>query len=113
MDTDCIFCKIASGQIPAQAIYESEEFFVFPDRNAQAPVHMLVVPKKHYETILELEDPQLLVRGLLAAVEAARRANLGDSGFRIVINTRDDGGQTVYHLHFHVLGGRFMNWPPG
>ncbi len=113
MNTGCIFCKIANGQIPVHAIYENEEFFVFPDRNAQAPVHILVIPKKHFETILDVDDPNLLGRGLSAAIEGARRTNLDESGFRIVINTRDDGGQTVYHLHFHVLGGRFMNWPPG
>src|SRR5262245_50798727 len=113
MNDECIFCKIANGHIPVQAIYEDEEFFVFPDRNPQAPVHMLAVPKKHYETVMDVGDAGLLGRGLAAAVEAARRTDLEESGFRIVVNTRDDGGQTVYHLHYHILGGRFMNWPPG
>lgn len=110
---DCVFCKIASGQIPVPPIYEDAEFIAFHDLNKQAPVHALVIPKAHYETLLDVPDAGLLGRALLVVGETARHLNLADEGFRMVVNTRDNGGQTVYHLHFHVLGGRFMQWPPG
>jgi histidine triad (HIT) family protein len=113
MSADCIFCKIASKQIPVEAIYDDEEFIAFRDANPQAPVHVLLIPRAHYETLTDVEDAGLLGRALLAVNETARRLNLAEEGFRTVINTREDGGQTVYHLHIHILGGRFMSWPPG
>jgi histidine triad (HIT) family protein len=113
MSDDCIFCKIAGKQIPVQPVYEDDEFIAFHDLNKQAPVHVLVIPKKHYETVMDVEEVGVLGRAILAANETARRMNLQDDGFRLVINYRDDGGQTVYHLHIHLMGGRFMQWPPG
>jgi len=113
MTTDCIFCKIGAKQIPAEPVYEDDEFLAFRDINPQAPVHVLLIPKAHYATLLDVPDAGLLGRALLVVGETARRLNLVEEGFRTVINCGDNGGQTVYHLHFHLLGGRFMTWPPG
>ena len=110
---ECIFCNIANGRIPVTPVYEDEEFFAFRDSNPQAPVHVLVVPKKHYPCIIDIEDVGLLGRAMSAVKLSARLLNLEDEGFRVVLNTRDNGGQTVRHVHFHILGGRFMQWPPG
>ena len=113
MSEDCIFCKIASKQIPVEPVYEDDEFIAFNDLNKQAPVHVLVIPKAHYPTILDVEDAGVLARAMRVACEIAKQQNVADSGFRIVTNCRDDGGQSVYHLHIHVMGGRFLSWPPG
>lgn len=112
---DCIFCKIAAKEIPSQLIYEDEELVAFKDINPQAPVHVLIVPKKHIPHLLALDpaDAEVLKRVHTVITTLARELGIADSGFRIVVNTLKDGGQTVPHLHFHVLGGRFMNWPPG
>ncbi len=113
MSTDCVFCKIAAGEIPVQPIYEDEEFLAFRDQNPQAPVHVLLIPKAHYATIMDIEDTELMGRALRAVQQTAIRLGLDQEGFRTVLNTRDNGGQTVYHVHAHILGGRFMQWPPG
>ena len=113
MQDDCIFCKIAAHQIPVAPLYEDDEFIGFRDQNPQAPVHALLIPKEHFDTVLEVTDTGLLGRALAAVAETARTLHLDQSGFRTVINCREDGGQTIYHLHFHILGGRFMSWPPG
>ena len=113
VQADCIFCKIATRQIPVEPVYEDDEFLAFHDLNKQAPVHVLLIPKEHYATILDVDDPGMLGRAMLAVAETAHRLNVAEEGFRTVINCRDNGGQTVYHLHFHILGGRFMQWPPG
>jgi histidine triad (HIT) family protein len=113
MPDECVFCKIASRQIPVEPIYEDTEFIAFRDLNPQAPVHVLVIPKAHYPTIMEMEDVGLMGRALQAVQQTARNLGLEEEGFRTVLNCRDNGGQTVYHVHFHVLGGRFMQWPPG
>jgi histidine triad (HIT) family protein len=113
MADDCVFCKIGTGQIPVQPIYENAEFIAFRDLNPQAPVHALVIPKAHYATIMDVPDGGVLGRALQAVQETARALHLTEEGFRTVLNCRENGGQTVYHLHFHVLGGRFMQWPPG
>lgn len=115
MQQDCIFCKIAAKDIPVNAIYEDEYLIAFPDINPVAPVHILVIPKKHIANILEAtsEDAELLGRLMVTIPKIAAIAGLDEEGFRTVINTKDNGGQTVYHLHFHILGGRFMTWPPG
>ena len=113
MSSECIFCKIANGEIPVIPVYQNEEFFAFRDTNPQAPVHVLIVPKTHYTSLLDIGDEGLLGRAMLAVKQTAKALNLEDEGFRVVINTRDNGGQTVPHLHFHLLGGRFMQWPPG
>ena len=110
---NCIFCKLASRQIPVQPVYEDEEFLAFHDRNPQAPVHVLVIPKMHFASILEVTDTDLMGRGLEAVKKTAQSLGLTAEGFRIVVNTGENGGQTVSHLHFHLLGGRFMQWPPG
>ncbi|HWR08274.1 histidine triad nucleotide-binding protein [Sporomusa sp.] len=115
MQQDCIFCKIAANDIPVNVIYEDEYLIAFPDINPVAPIHLLVIPKKHIANILEAtpEDTTLLGRLMATIPKIAAIAGLTEDGFRTVINTKDNGGQTVHHLHFHILGGRFMTWPPG
>ena len=112
---DNIFAKIARGDVPVEAIYEDEHCIAFKDVNPQAPVHALVIPKKPVENVLALgpEDRQLAGAVLLAAAEVARRLGVAESGVRVVFNAGADGGQSVPHLHAHVLGGRHLNWPPG
>lgn len=110
--SDCVFCKIAKKEIATDAVYEDEEFLAFNDLNKQAPVHVLVIPKAHYPTVLDA-DAGVLGRAMKVACEIAKEQSVADSGFRIVTNCRDDGGQSVYHLHIHMMGGRFLNWPPG
>ena len=111
---DCLFCKIASSVIPVTRLYEDENVLAFSDIHPQAPVHILVIPKRHISSIAHAspDDAQLLSELLLAANKVAELQHL-DDGFRLVINTGRDGGQTVDHLHLHLLGGRQMNWPPG
>lgn len=111
-DPNCIFCKIVAGEIPAKLVKESERFVAFNDINAQAPKHLLLIPKEHYANITEIRDSNLLGELFLAAGDLAKEQGLHD-GFRLVVNTGADGGQTVFHLHIHILGGRAMNWPPG
>jgi histidine triad (HIT) family protein len=111
--SNCIFCKIVAGEIPTEPVNESVDFLAFRDIAPQAPVHVVVIPRIHRETIMDVEDPQLFA-GLLAFVqETALKLGIDAEGFRTVINCRENGGQTVSHLHVHLLGGRFMNWPPG
>lgn len=111
----CIFCRIVEGEVPARVVHEDEDTMAFRDVNPQAPVHLLVIPRRHVEAVSDLADSdrELAGRLLLVAGEVAREAGLEDSGYRIVANTGSDGGQTVPHLHLHVLGGRSMSWPPG
>ena len=111
----CIFCKIAKGDIPSQKIYEDSELLAFHDVNPQAPVHFLVIPKRHICNIMELKsaDTALLGRMLFKAQELAKELGCGEMGGRFVINCKSHGGQTVDHLHCHVLGGRYLTWPPG
>jgi len=101
----CIFCKIVAGEIPAERVHETDEVLVFQDIAAQAPVHLLVVPKRHVASLSELDDPALGGALLAAAAQVAHRAGL-DRGWRLIANTGEDGGQEVFHLHLHVLGGR-------
>jgi histidine triad (HIT) family protein len=112
---DCVFCKIVAGAIPSEKLYEDDELLAFKDLSPQAPVHFLVVPKKHIPNIMELDraDTALLGKLLFKAQELAVEQGCGEGGARFVINCKADGGQTVGHLHAHVLGGRFMDWPPG
>lgn len=109
---DCIFCKIVKKEIPAKIVYENDFALAFHDLNGQAPVHILLIPKKHYATLAEVEDDLLTGKLMSLATKIAHEQNL-DKGYRLVINTGDDGGQTVYHLHIHIVGGRQMLWPPG
>jgi histidine triad (HIT) family protein len=110
----CLFCRIIEGTVPAQSVYQDEQCFAFADIDPQAPVHVLVIPRKHIASLAEAEkaDEELLGHLLWAAAEVARIKGL-TNGFRTVISTGRDGGQTVDHLHVHVLGGRAMHWPPG
>lgn len=102
---DCIFCAIAAGRAPARIVHEDEHVLAFEDIQPQAPVHVLVVPRRHVESLWELDDPELAGRLLFAAAAVARKLAL-ERGFRVITNTRRDGGQEVPHLHLHVLGGR-------
>jgi histidine triad (HIT) family protein len=110
----CLFCKIIEGKIPSIAVYQDELGYAFADINPQAPVHVLIVSREHIGSLAEAskEKSALLGHLLWAATEVARKKGL-ESGYRIVVNTGEDGGQTVEHLHLHLLGGRTMAWPPG
>lgn len=110
---DCIFCKIGSGEIPSKKIYEDDLCVAFYDIAPAAPVHALVIPKQHIPSILAADDEGLLGHLLSVARNVARESGLADDGFRLVINTGENGGQTVHHLHIHILGGRSLAWPPG
>jgi histidine triad (HIT) family protein len=110
--TDCLFCRIAAGQIPAKKVYEDDLVLAFDDINPQAPTHVLVIPKKHVVNLFDgKDDPTLL--GELVARSAAIARERGLAGFRLVSSSGREAGQAVFHLHFHVLGGRRMSWPPG
>ncbi len=113
MNTECIFCKIASKEIPADIVVENDSVIAFRDLNPQAPTHILVIPKRHVDGIAEASRDDDLQELLLAAAEAARIDGIHRSGYRLVVNSGHHGGQTVHHLHVHVLGGRVMTWPPG
>ncbi len=110
-----IFAKIIAGEIPAEKLYEDDHVVAFRDINPQAPVHVLVVPRKPLVSVAhaDAEDAELLGRLLLAAAQVARELGLEPGGYRLVTNIGDQGGQSVYHLHVHLLGGRQMSWPPG
>ncbi|WP_071431340.1 histidine triad nucleotide-binding protein [Angelakisella massiliensis] len=111
---DCIFCKIAAGEIPSNKLYEDDLCVAFYDLSPQAPVHFLVVPREHISGTDKLNDQNCAVVGHIFSVIAKLTAQLGlDKGYRVVNNCGEDGGQTVGHLHFHVLGGRTLAWPPG
>ncbi|MDC3952824.1 histidine triad nucleotide-binding protein [Polyangium jinanense] len=111
----CIFCKIAKKEIPAKLVLEDDDLVAFHDINAQAPIHVLVIPKQHITGIGEVTDEHVTVLGklLVAARRIAEDAGLSQSGFRVVVNHGQHAGQTVHHLHVHVLGGRPLAWPPG
>jgi len=111
--TDCLFCRIVHGEIPAEFAAETDDAIALRDVNPQAPVHILVIPKEHVRSLVEAEDAALLGRLLLFAARIARDEGIAEPGYRIVLNTNLDGGQSVYHLHVHLLGGRKMTWPPG
>ncbi len=110
---DCLFCKMVAGDIKPDVVFEDENLLAFRDINPQAPVHILIVPKRHIATLNELDDNQLAGQLLLTAVKLASREGLADDGYRAVFNCNHNGGQAVYHLHLHLLGGRPMSWPPG
>lgn len=102
----CLFCKMAKGEIAVEKVLETDRLFVIKDISPQAPTHMLVIPKEHFETLLDCDEAGLLGEMLTVAKEAARKAGIDATGFRTVINTNAEGGQVVFHLHMHVLGGR-------
>jgi histidine triad (HIT) family protein len=112
---DCIFCKIANKEIKSNFIYEDEEIVVFKDLNPVAPVHLLAIPKKHISSIMEIGELEesISARILKVISKIAKDMNIDEEGFRVVTNTGDGAGQSVKHLHFHILGGRKFTWPPG
>lgn len=111
-DKDCLFCKIVKGDIPCDKVGEGDGWLAFKDINAQAPTHVLVIPKNHVPNVTELDEAPQLGSLFQAASQVAKKEGL-EKGFRLVVNTGEDGGQTVFHLHIHILGGRPLNWPPG
>jgi histidine triad (HIT) family protein len=115
MSDSCLFCRIVQGEIPSTPVYEDEELFAFRDINPCAPTHVLVVPRRHIARITDADeaDTALLGRMLLCANRIAAAEGIAEPGFRYVINCNDHGGQSVYHIHLHVLGGRPLAWPPG
>ena len=115
MSEDCLFCKLISGEIPATEVYRDDDVFAFEDINPIAPTHILVIPIKHLSDIKAAneDDQELIGKMLLIANRIATEKGLAKDGFRYVINTGKNGGQTVYHLHLHIIGGRSLSWPPG
>ncbi len=111
--TGCLFCKVASGEIPATVVKRADGLLAFQDINPQAPTHLLVIPTTHIASLKDATDDALLGRMLGFARDLAREVGIAERGYRIVVNTNADGGQTVFHLHLHLLGGRAMRWPPG
>ncbi len=113
--SDCIFCKIAGKQIPSKIVHEDDQAVAFDDVNPQAPTHVLVIPRRHVASIAELNeaDTGLLGHLMLTGSKVAKQKGIAEDGYRLVVNTGRNGGQTVFHLHLHVLGGRPMHWPPG
>jgi histidine triad (HIT) family protein len=110
---DCLFCKMVAGDIKPDVVFEDDHILAFRDINPQAPVHILVIPKRHITTLNDLDDVQMGGRILQAAVELAKQQGLAEDGYRAVFNCNGHGGQAVHHLHLHLLGGRQMGWPPG
>ncbi len=109
----CLFCSITEGKIPATIVYEDEFVLAFEDIDKKAPVHVLIIPKRHMANVLELEDGEIMSAMYSAVRKISDKLGVKDSGFRLVMNTGQDGGQTVEHLHMHLLGGRSLQWPPG
>lgn len=112
---DCLFCKIIAGEIPSTKVYEDDYIYAFEDIKGQAPVHFLVVPKVHIRSLAQTHEEHSELLGYIQVkiAELARELGFSEAGYRVVANTGDNGGQTVHHLHYHVLAGRFMQWPPG
>lgn len=113
--TDCLFCKMVSGEIPPDSVYEDDDILAFRDINPQAPTHILVIPKVHIATTndLQAEHAELIGKLYLAAKAIAKQEGIAEAGYRTLINCNAGAGQTVFHIHLHLLGGRPMSWPPG
>ena len=113
--SDCLFCRIVQKTIPAKIVHEDDRILAFDDINPQAPVHTLIIPKQHVSAVQDCreQDRELLAELLVVCTQVAKQKGLTEPGYRIVTNTGRDAGQTVFHLHFHVLGGRHLGWPPG
>lgn len=114
-ENKCLFCRIIAGEIPAAKVYEDDHAFAFRDINPQAPTHVLLIPKKHIASLNEATEKDHAVLGhlLRVAPQIARQEGLSENGYRVVANVGSDAGQTVWHIHLHILGGRPMTWPPG
>jgi histidine triad (HIT) family protein len=114
-DSDCLFCKISAGEIDVELIYETDEVIGFRDINPQAPTHVLIIPQRHISTIDDLgeADAEIVGKLFLAARDIARQEGVTDAGYRTVMNCNAAAGQTVFHIHLHLLGGRNLSWPPG
>lgn len=112
---DCLFCKIASNEIPAKIAYQDDQVVAFHDINPQAPHHVLIIPRKHIANINELEEADNALIGTMTQIakKLAKEMGMADSGYRLVMNCNAGAGQTVFHIHMHVLGGRTLRWPPG
>ena len=113
MANQCLFCRIVSKEIPAQIVAENADCVAFRDINPQAPVHFLIVPREHVPSLNQVTDPALVGKLSAFAAELARKEGIAERGYRTVINTNADAGQTVFHIHLHLLGGRQLGWPPG
>ncbi len=113
--TDCLFCKIRDGEIPGDIVFENENMLAFRDVNPQAPTHILIIPKKHISTVNDLEESDEGIMGKLfhTAKLIAAQQSVSDDGYRLVVNCNEKAGQTVFHIHMHLLAGRAMTWPPG
>ena len=114
-DLSCLFCRIVQRTLPAQIVTEDDELLAFKDINPQAPTNLLIIPKRHLATVSELtaESAPLMAKGMLLADRLAKQAGIAESGYRVVINCGAGAGQSVFHIHLHLLGGRLMRWPPG
>ncbi len=112
---DCLFCRIISKEIPSDCVFENENMYAFRDINPQAPVHILIIPKTHISTLNDVDDNHKLLVGeiLLTSKMLAEKEGIAENGYRTVFNCNKNGGQEVYHIHLHLLGGRKMTWPPG
>jgi histidine triad (HIT) family protein len=115
MEEDCIFCKIAKGEIPADIVFKNENVVVFRDLTPQAPIHLLAIPRQHIATINDLQAADAVQVGhlFIAAKAAAAQEGIAEEGYRTVMNCGEGAGQTVFHIHLHILGGRSLSWPPG
>jgi len=113
MADDCLFCRIVRREIPATIVAETDDCVAFRDVRPQAPVHVLVIPREHVASLNDATDARLVGRLAILAAEIARKEGIAESGYRTVINTNADAGQTVFHVHLHLLGGRHLGWPPG
>ena len=114
MPADCVFCRIIAGEIPAERLHDDDQVIAIRDINPQAPTHILIVPKRHIVSLMDAEGtPNLYARIVEVARTLAQRLGVADRGFRLLVNTGPEGGQAVPHVHFHLLGGRMMDWPPG
>ena len=113
MNENCLFCRIAKGEISAKLVAETDEAVAFRDIDPKAPVHVLVIPRQHLTSLATAEDEELLGQLLMFVAKIARTEGISESGYRVVANTGPDGGQSVDHLHLHLMGGRRMTWPPG
>jgi histidine triad (HIT) family protein len=113
--TDCLFCKIRDGEISADIVFENDDVLAFNDVNPQAPIHIVIIPRKHISTVNEVAESDEVIMGKLfsAAKTIAAQQGVSDDGYRMVVNCNEKAGQTVFHIHMHLLAGRTMTWPPG